>query len=132
MVFWIADAPHHVGKQANVVSALASATTKGIHFYPVAASGIDDLGEFTMRTAAEVTGGRYLFLTNDSGIGGGHAEPHIPCYYVTTLASAMRRMVATEMMGVYMPPSPADILRTGGDPQNQQCSLKGGEPVTAW
>jgi hypothetical protein len=132
VAFWIADAPHHVGKQGNVVTALAAAGSKGIHVYPVAASGIDDLGEFTMRTAAEVTGGRYLFLTNDSGIGGSHAEPHIPCYYVTTLESAMRRMVATELKGVYTPPEPSDILRTGGDPQNQQCSLSSGEPVTAW
>jgi hypothetical protein len=115
-----------------VVSALGAAVAKGIHIYPVAGSGIDDLGEFDMRTAAEVTGGRYLFLTNDSGIGGSHAEPHIPCYYVTTLESAMRRMVVTEVIGVYMPPAPSDILRTGGDPQNQQCTLSSGEPVTAW
>ena len=132
VAFWIADAPHHVGLEDKVVSALGAAVAKGIHLYPVAASGIDDLAEFTMRTAAEVTGGRYLFLTNDSGIGGSHAEPHIPCYYVTTLESAMRRMVATEVMGVYMPPAPSDVLRTGGDPQNQQCSLSSGEPVTAW
>ncbi len=132
VAFWIADAPQHVGKEGNVVTALAAATTKAIHFYPVAASGIDGLGEFTMRTAAEVTGGRYLFLTNDSGIGGSHAEPHIPCYYVTTLESAMRRMVATEVTGVYMPPAPSEILRTGGDPQNQQCTLSSGEPVTIW
>ncbi len=132
VAFWIADAPHHVGLENKVVSALGAAVAKGIHVYPVAASGIDDLAEFTMRTAAEVTGGRYLFLTNDSGIGGSHAEPHIPCYYVTTLESAMRRMVATEVMGVYMPPAASDILRTGGDPQNQQCTLSSGEPVTAW
>ena len=132
VAFWIADAPHHVGLENKVVAALGAAVAKGIHIYPVAASGIDDLGEFTMRTAAEVTGGRYLFLTNDSGIGGSHAEPHIPCYYVTILESAMRRMVATEVLGVYQPPQPADILRTGGDPQNQQCLLSSGQPVTAW
>ena len=132
VAFWIADAPHHVGKQDAVISALGAAVGKAVHFYPVAASGIDDLGEFTMRTAAEVTGGRYLFLTNDSGIGGSHAEPHIPCYYVTALTSAMRRMVASEVTGVYTPPAVSDILRTGGDPQNQQCTLSTGDPVTAW
>jgi len=52
--------------------------------------------------------------------------------YVTTLASAMRRMVATEVSGVYTAPAPSDILRTGGDPRNQQCTLSSGEPVTAW
>lgn len=132
VAFWIADAPHHVGKEANVVTALAAAVAKGIHIYPVSASGIDELGEFTMRTAAEVTGGRYLFLTDDSGIGGGHKEPRIPCYYVTTLASAMRRMIATEVTGAYVPPEASAILRTGGDPQNQQCTLSSGQSVTAW
>ena len=132
VAFWIADAPHHVGLEGKVVADLGAAVNKAIHIYPVAASGIDDLGEFTMRTAAEVTGGRYLFLTNDSGIGGSHAEPHIPCYYVTTLESAMRRMVASEVTGTYMPPAASEILRTGGDPENQQCTLSNGEPVTAW
>jgi len=132
VAFWIADAPHHVGKENAVTAALAAAVANAVHIYPVAASGIDDLGEFVMRTAAEVTGGRYLFLTNDSGIGGSHAEPHIPCYYVTTLTLAMRRMVASEVTGTYMPPAVSDILRTGGDPQNQQCTLSTGEPVTAW
>ena len=132
VAFWIADAPHHVGREAALVSALAAATAKGVHVYPVAASGIDDLGEFSMRTTAEVTGGRYLFLTNDSGIGGDHAEPHIPCYYVTTLESAMRRMVATELTGSYVAPTTSEIIRTGGNPESQQCTLTGGALVTAW
>jgi hypothetical protein len=130
--FWIADAPHHVGREAAVVSALHDAVVKGVHIYPVAASGIDDLGEFTMRTAAEVTGGRYLFLTDDSGIGNSHAEPHIPCYYVTTLSSAMGRMVATELSGDYVAPTSSEIIRTGGDPQSQLCTLSDGGTVTAW
>jgi hypothetical protein len=130
--FWIADAPHHVGREAAVVSALHDAVAKGVHIYPVAASGIDDLGEFTMRTAAEVTGGRYLFLTDDSGIGNSHAEPHIPCYYVTTLESAMRRMVAIELSGEYVAPDASEIIRTGGDPQSQLCTLSDGNTVTIW
>ena len=77
--------PHRRHSHDNLVQETTAFSRCGIHLYPVAASGIDDLAEFTMRTAAEVTGGRYLFLTNDSGIGGSHAEPHIPCYYVTTL-----------------------------------------------
>jgi hypothetical protein len=40
--FWIADAPHHVGREAAVVSALHDAVAKCVHIYPVAASGIDD------------------------------------------------------------------------------------------
>lgn len=132
VAFWIADAPHHVGRETQVVSALAKAVAKGIHVYPVAASGTDDLAEFAMRTAAQVTGGRYLFLTDDSGIGGDHAEPHIPCYYVTTLASAMQRMVATEVTGTYVAPAASDIIRTSGSPVNQQCELPNRDPVAIW
>jgi hypothetical protein len=132
VAFWIADAPHHAGRQTAVVTALQAAVAKGVHIYPVAASGIDDLAEFTMRTAAEVTGGRYLFLTNDSGIGNSHAEPHIPCYYVTTLASAIRRMVATEVSGAYVAPEPTEIIRTSGNPVAQQCALSDGGLVTVW
>jgi von Willebrand factor type A domain len=130
--FWIADAPHHVGREAAVVSALHDTVVNSVHIYPVAGSGIDDLGEFTMRTAAEVTGGRYLFLTDDSGIGGSHEEPHIPCYYVTTLESAMHRMLATELTGAYVAPTASEIIRTGGDPQSQLCTLSDGGTVTAW
>jgi hypothetical protein len=132
VAFWIADAPHHVGRETTVVSALRVAVGQAVHIYPVAASGIDDLGEFTMRTAAEVTGGRYLFLTDDSGIGNSHAEPHIPCYYVTTLESAIRRMVFTEVSGDYVAPAPSEIIRTSGNPEGQQCSLSDGGTVTVW
>jgi hypothetical protein len=131
VAFWIADAPHHNGLEGGVVSALQTAVSKGVHIYPVAASGIDDLAEFTMRTAAEVTGGRYLFLTDDSGIGNAHAEPHIPCYYVTTLESAIRRMVSTEVSGYYAPPLAAEIIRTSGNPTGQRCELSG-NTYTIW
>ena len=131
VAFWIADASHHVGRESAVVSALQTAVSKAVHIYPVAASGITDLGEFTMRTAAEVTGGRYLFLTDDSGIGNSHAEPHIPCYYVTTLESAIRRMVLTEVSGYYAAPLASDIIRTSGNPEGQQCN-QSGTVYTIW
>lgn len=70
-----------------------------------------------MRATAQLTGGRYLFLTDDSGVGGSHLEPSIPCYFVTRLNDAMLRMVDIEMSGEYREPDPATILRTGGDPR---------------
>ena len=42
-----------------------------------------------MRQAALVTNGRYLFLTDDSGVGLSHAEPNIACYRVTSLKSLL-------------------------------------------
>ena len=80
---------HHDVAGADEFADILAAQRLGIHLYPIAASGSNDLVEYTMRTAAEATGGRYLFLTSDSGIGGAHQEPTIPCYYVTTLNRAM-------------------------------------------
>jgi hypothetical protein len=130
MAFWVADAPHHAERAPTMVQDVLAAHGIGIRLYPIAASGTDDLLEYTMRTTAEVTGGRYLFLTNDSGIGGSHKEPTIPCYVVTTLAKAMRRMIDMELTGTDSPPAAADIIRTSGDPTNGTCALDGGQIVT--
>jgi hypothetical protein len=132
VLFWVADAPHHAGKEGALISAFAGAVGKGIHIYPVAASGTDDLAEFSMRTGAEVTGGRYIFLTDDSGVGGAHKEPRIPCYFVTSLQASMRRMLQTELTGVYVEPAREEIIRTGGDPQNRMCKTSGGDEVVAF
>ncbi len=131
MAFWIADAPHHDGKAATMVNDILLAQRLGIHLYPIAASGADDLVEYTMRTAAEVTGGRYLFLTDDSGIGLSHDEPTIPCYFVTTLSRAMSRMATMELTGTNVDVAPADVIRTGGDPVAGKCTLADGQVVSA-
>jgi len=129
LAFWLADAPHHAGTESVVTQALVSAQQLGVHVYPIAASGADALTELTMRSAAQLTGGRYLFLTDDSGVGDPHAEPHIPCYFVTKLDKAVARMVSIELSGNYVEPASADILRTGGDPADGHCQLDGGEVV---
>ncbi|HEX3598012.1 MAG TPA: VWA domain-containing protein, partial [Polyangiaceae bacterium] len=93
LAFWVADAPHHDSRKAEMADALRDTHDVGVHIYAVAASGVDELTEDTMRSAAELTGGRYLFLTNDSGVGGAHKEPEIPCYFATHLDDAILRMV---------------------------------------
>jgi hypothetical protein len=130
MAFWVADAPHHQGREATMMQDILMSQALGVRIYPIAASGTEDLLEYTMRTAAEVTGGRYLFLTNDSGIGFSHKEPTIPCYFVTSLNRAMYRMIDMELTGSDKPPAAADILRTGGDPQNGRCTLTNGQQVS--
>jgi hypothetical protein len=129
VAFWIADAPHHAEHAANMVAAIQNVRAQGVHVYPVAASSADDLTEFTMRVAALVTGGRYLFLTDDSGIGNDHKEPLIPCYLVTTLQKAMLRMLSMEITGTRLDPAATDILRTGGNPHDGRCTLEGGQVV---
>ena len=41
VLFWIADAPHHVGHESTMVSAFETAQQLGIRIYPIAASGAD-------------------------------------------------------------------------------------------
>ncbi|HYP98516.1 MAG TPA: VWA domain-containing protein [Polyangiaceae bacterium] len=129
LAFWVADAPHHTDKAAAMADGIRGMSNLGVHVYPVASSGVDELTEATMRTAAALTGGRYLFLTNDSGVGGDHKEPTIPCYFVTKLNVAIERMVDIELSGTYREPDPSEVLRTGGDPKDGACALESGESV---
>jgi hypothetical protein len=129
IAFWVADAPHHDNQAGAMAQAILAAHTAGVHVYPVAASGVDDLTEDTMRSTAQITGGRYLFLTNDSGVGDDHKEPTIPCYFVTHLDDAILRMVDIELTGKYHEPDPSQILRTGGNPQDGACTTESGQTV---
>jgi hypothetical protein len=121
MLLWVADAPHHDAQTAQMTAAIVSARDKGIRVYPVASSNANPLCEATMRVAAQLTGGRYVFLTDDSGVGGGHSEPKIPCYYVTKLNDAIVRSVAMELTGKYVAPSPDSIVRVVGSPIVDTC-----------
>ncbi|MFA4985448.1 MAG: VWA domain-containing protein [Candidatus Brocadiia bacterium] len=99
VLFHIADAPPHDEFVAQTLSALTVLRQKGVAVYPVAGSGVDKTAEFTMRTCALLTGGRYIFLTDHSGVGGTHAEPNVPGYKVEYLVDLMIRMIASEIAG---------------------------------
>jgi hypothetical protein len=129
LAFWVTDAPHHALQAPALSEAIEAAGAQGIHLYPVASSGVDELTESSLRAAAQLTHGRYLFLTDDSGVGGAHKEPSIPCYFVTHLDDAILRMVEIEMSGVYREPAPADVLRSGGNPSDGACVLASGQSV---
>jgi hypothetical protein len=130
VAFWVADAPQHSDRGPAMNSVIAAARDAGIHIYPVSASGTDNLLELTMRSAAEITGGRYLFLTDDSGVGDPHKIPEIPCYFVTRLTKALVRAVSMELSGNYIGPDPADVIRVSGNPStNGTCPIDDGGTV---
>jgi hypothetical protein len=80
-----------------------------------------------------MTGGRYLFLTNDSGIGNDHAEPHIPCYSVTRLDSAIVRMIQVELTGRHVEPEAGEVVRSVGRPDKEgKCRLSSGMLVASF
>jgi hypothetical protein len=130
LAFWVTDAPHHDKDAATMAQSIRALRDAGVHLYPVAASGADELTELTMREGAQLTGGRFLFLTDDSGVGDSHITPRVPCLYVTKLDKAILRMVDVELTGQYREPNAADVIRTGGDPQSGRCTLAGGTAAT--
>lgn len=126
LTFLLADAPPHGDGYQPYLQAVDALRPKGIRLYPVAASGVDPEAEYLMRAGAEATGGRYVFLTDDSGVGGEHMEPHIPCYEVELLSKLLYREIASELTGARVAADPADIIRTVGDPEGGVCTLADG------
>ena len=125
IMFHIADAPAHAADYAEVVQRAASLAQQGVVIMPVSASGVDDALEYLMRDAAQVSGGRYVFLTNDSGVGNDHAAPTVPCYNVEKLNPLMVQLINDEIHGTSSAPDPNDILRTVGQVQGPTCTLDG-------
>ena len=126
LVFWVADAPphdHDVARFSNAVRGLRAAS---VHVYPVASSGIDVPTEYAMRATAQLTLGRYLFLTDDSGVGGSHLEPSVPCYVVTKLGHALERVIASELAGTRVAVDPGHLIRSVGNPVDGECALESG------
>lgn len=126
LAFLIADAPPHDDRVGSTLDGVEQARRTGVKIFSVAASGVADLAEYVMRVASQTTLARYVFLTDDSGIGGSHAEPHIPCYRVQYLGRLMVRLIIGEMRGALAPLADEDVLRTAGDPVDGVCSLEDG------
>ncbi|MEZ4450281.1 MAG: VWA domain-containing protein [Nannocystaceae bacterium] len=125
VLFLIADAPPHSDAIARTMGAVDELQAEGVGIYPVAASGVAEEAELVMRAAALQTGGQYLFLTDDSGIGDAHAEPHIPCYAVETLRDAMARMIVSELRGQRVEADPRRQIRSVGRSQGGVCERPG-------
>jgi len=114
LLFLIADAPPHDENLKAMLEQVQIARQMGIRIYPLAASGVGDKAEFMMRNAGVLTQGRYLFLTDDSGVGSSHQEPSVSCYVVTHLNELMSRVIASELAGQRIEPADEYILRTVG------------------
>ena len=95
IAFLILDAPAH--HKDNVIESLQKSIAlfaqNGIKIIPVAASGVDKDTEFMLRFFELATGGTYVFLTNDSGIGNKHIEASVDDYEVEKLADLMVRLI---------------------------------------
>jgi len=124
VVFLVADAPPHAEQMRRTMDAVDDLRGMGAAFYPVAASGVASEAEIVMRAAAAGTGGQYVFLTDDSGVGNTHAEPHIPCYEVQSLRDVMIRMVHTELAGERIAADGQRTIRSVGRSDEGVCELR--------
>ncbi len=95
LLFLVLDAPPHYEPQivTEIHDLVTKASAKGIKVIPVTASGIDKQTEFLMRYMSVATNGSYVFITNDSGIGGEHLEPTIGEYEVELLNELIERLI---------------------------------------
>lgn len=95
IAFLVLDAPaHHTDKVIkSLQKSIKNFAKNGIKVIPVAASGVDKDTEFMLRFFDLATGGTYVFLTNDSGIGGDHIKASVGEYEVEILADLMVRLI---------------------------------------
>jgi Mg-chelatase subunit ChlD len=119
LLLHVADAPPHDGQAAEYLRAAKAAAEAGVQIFTLGASGVAEESEFLMRQASVATGGRYLFLTDDSGVGNAHAEPTIACYQVTKLSQLLARVLATELSGVRQEAS--EVIREVGSYRRGVC-----------
>jgi Mg-chelatase subunit ChlD len=119
----VADAPPHDDLQGRAFAAAEAARARRVQIVPIAASGVDDRAEYFMRAVAAATQSRYIFLTDDSGIGNPHAEPDVDCYVVTQLATAIRRVLASQISGERLEPNPGEVIRVVGRYDHGKCVL---------
>jgi len=116
VAFLVGDAPPHDCYGKPTLDAVNVLAEKGVRLFPVAASGVKLKAEFVMRAASFLTLGRYLFLTDHSGVGNPHAEPHVPDYLVEHLNRLMIRMIASELAGKRLAPAEVIAIENGEHP----------------
>lgn len=114
ILFLVLDAPPHGTDSIanNLMKTIKDAAELGIRIVPIAASGVDQSLEYLLRSMALATNGSYVFLTNDSGVGGDHIKPTTDNFNVERLKDLMVRLMKNM---VYMP----NCDRTTED-ENQQ------------
>lgn len=119
----VADAPPHDDKFGQTLLAAEAARAKNIHITPLAASGVGDKAEYVMRAMAAATQSRYLFLTDDSGVGNPHAPPAVACYLVTRLDALIRRVIDSQLSGQRIEPDEGEVIRSVGQYNKGKCAL---------
>ncbi len=101
LLFLVLDAPPHSEQRIleRVRDATRAAAQQGVRIVPVSGSGIQKSTEVLLRSMGILTGGSYVFLTNDSGIGGDHIEPTVGEFEVELLNDLLARLIVESVDG---------------------------------
>ena len=97
IAFLILDAPAHQDHQGVIESlqvSIRNYAKYGIKIIPVFCSGNSKECEFMCRFFAVLTGGTYVFLTDDSGVGNDHIEASVGQFQVEALNDLLVRLIA--------------------------------------
>ena len=105
LIYHVLDAPAHQGEKyaKKLVNATKSAAEKGIRICPIICSGAAESTEYTMREVAIYTGGTFIYVTDDSGIGGSHHDPNLPNATIELLNSMLVRLTKGYHTGEFDP-----------------------------
>ena len=95
LAFMLLDAPPHHENMVieSIQQSIPLYARTGIRIIPVAASGVDKNTEFFLRFIAIATDGTYVFITDDSGIGGEHLVATVGEYKVELLNALIVRLI---------------------------------------
>ncbi len=97
----VADAPpqHYGDSNFTYREAMVRASQRGIRLLPVAASGSDRRVEFLFRAMGAYTSTPYVYLTDDSGVGGSHMEADTDRVAVERFNDALVRLITSDLRG---------------------------------
>jgi len=112
----IGDAPPQAyPTQYTYREAMVDASRRGIRLLPVAASGADRVVEYLWRAMGTYTSTPYVYLTDDSGIGGSHMEADTDRVALEMFSDALTRMLIADLQGegMHEPIEDVSVLMPG-------------------
>lgn len=100
LIFLVADAPPQLiyDNDYDYAEEVFEAVERGIKIFPLASSGLDDQGEYIFRQLAQISSGKFLFLTYGAGgAPGDETSHHVDDYSVLSLDELVVRLVEEEL-----------------------------------
>ena len=121
LIVLVGDAPPHIDYRWESFSYdqdMFEAVRRGIKIFPVGASNLDAEGEYVFRQLAQVTGGKFVFLTYEEGSDpssgpGTETDHEVDNYSVDTLDRLVVRLVKDELAKL------SGVVQISQQPQQQ-------------